>query len=173
MAVQRRRGTLRGSSGVECRWRPDDLDPQPADCRDERVVIWDRRGGGARERRHTELHEQPLETAGDCNRQEAGPRRGHQVSVRNTSRKRDRCSRRERVRRIADADEDLAVEHDDLFILSRVDVERQADTARLLRLPDTEAALALCRADPNDDPDAGEPQIPGAGRMRFHRPIVG
>jgi hypothetical protein len=51
MAVQRRRGTLRGSSGVECRWRPDDLDPQPADCRDERVVIWDRRGGGARERR--------------------------------------------------------------------------------------------------------------------------
>jgi hypothetical protein len=50
------------------------------------------------------------------------------VSVRNTSRKRDRCSRRERVRPIADADEDLAVEHDDLLILSRVIMERQADT---------------------------------------------
>jgi hypothetical protein len=60
-----------------------------------------------------------------------------------------------------------------LLILARVDVERQANTARLLRLPDTEAALALCRVDVNDDPDACEPQIPGAGRMRFHRPIVG
>jgi hypothetical protein len=51
MAVQRRRERSEGHPGSNAGGGPDDLDPQPPDCRDERVVIWKRRGGGARERR--------------------------------------------------------------------------------------------------------------------------
>jgi hypothetical protein len=36
---------------------------------------------------------------------------------------------------IADADEDLAAEHDDLLILSRVDVKRQTSTTSPRRAP--------------------------------------
>jgi hypothetical protein len=58
--------------GVECGRRPDDLDPQAADCRGARFGIGARRRVRPRERRHPELREQPLEAAGDCHRQEAG-----------------------------------------------------------------------------------------------------
>jgi hypothetical protein len=39
MLTPTRSGALGRSSRVECRWRPDDLDPEPADGGDERVVI--------------------------------------------------------------------------------------------------------------------------------------
>ena len=110
----------------------DDLDAQAPYRRGERLALGDRRRACARERRDAEVREQPLKAAGDRNRQEAGPRRGHQVSVRNTSRQRDGCSRRQTVGPLADANEDLAVEHDHLLVLARVDVEWQANTARLL-----------------------------------------
>jgi hypothetical protein len=50
----------------------------------------------------------------------------------NAARKRERRSLRQTVRCIAEADQDLAIEHDDLLILARVDVQRQAGTTGLL-----------------------------------------
>ena len=93
--------------------------------------------------------------------------------MRNTAGKGDRRSGREPLGAIADADEDLAVEHDDLLVLALVDVQWQVNAVRLLGLPHADAAAALAGIDVDDDPDAGEPEGTRAGRRRLHRVILG
>jgi hypothetical protein len=62
------------------------------------------------------------------------------------------------MRRLADADPDLAVENDHLLVLVGVDVQRERGAARLFGLPHTETAATVGGGDSNDDSYWTEPQ---------------